>query len=108
MGRLLTKKGHTVAFAEDGEEFLKAMQAKGGAVTASAAMVPSSSGGLSPTGSAALDGFAHFDVILIDRHMPKLEGPEAIRLTGLISNVMAYHPFYHSIMCAAERLPAPR
>ena len=52
MGRLLTKKGHDVAFAEDGQEFLKIIE-----------------------DSAAKP----FDVVLIDRHMPKLEGPAATR-----------------------------
>ena len=52
MGRVLTKKGHAVSFAEDGEEFLKVMEN-------------------SPANA--------FDVVLIDRHMPKLDGPEATR-----------------------------
>ena len=52
MGRVLTKKGHAVSFAEDGEEFLKVMEN-------------------SPANA--------FDVVLIDRHMPKLDGPDATR-----------------------------
>ena len=52
MGRLLSKKGHTVSFAEDGEEFMGVLEDRIG----------------NP-----------FDVVLIDRHMPKLDGPTATR-----------------------------
>ena len=63
MSRLLATKGHRVSFAADGEEFLKVMQST-----------------LKPLGrSSSPQAFAQFDVVLIDRHMPKMEGPEAIR-----------------------------
>ena len=52
MGRLLSKKGHTVSFAEDGKQF---MEVVGGRI-----------------GNP-------FDVVLIDLHMPKLDGPTATR-----------------------------
>ena len=62
MGRLLGKKGHKVSFAEDGEEFIKVME----------------------------DSVANaFDVVLIDRHMPKLDGPDATRWVHFMVFVMS-------------------
>ena len=63
MGRLLMKKGHRVSFAEDGEDFIRTV--------CTATKVISS--------VAEVGAFAVFDVVLVDRHMPKLEGPEATR-----------------------------
>ena len=63
MSRLLATKGHRVSLAADGEEFLKVMQS---------AVQPANR-------FASPKVFVHFDVVLIDRHMPKLEGPEAIK-----------------------------
>ena len=49
-GRVLSTRGHKIAFAEDGEEFLEIMA-----------------------------GFSAFDVVLMDRCMPRLDGPSATK-----------------------------
>ena len=72
MGRVLIKKGHTVAFAEDGEEFMKAIQSTGGDTKEASGKA---SGGTAPSAPA----FVQFDLVLIDRHMPKLDGPDATK-----------------------------
>ena len=67
MGRVLTQEGHQVSFACDGLEFLDVMRGATGL----------------PLGSYS---FVTFDVVLIDRHMPKLDGPEATRwVSGRVS-----------------------
>ena len=50
VGRILRMRGHKVAFAGDGEEFLEIMA-----------------------------GFSAFDVVLMDRCMPRLDGPGATK-----------------------------
>ena len=72
---MLTKKGHKVAFAVDGEDFLKVMRVDDGGEDA----VGGGCGGALHLTASSKQAFAAFDVVLIDRHMPKLEGPEAIR-----------------------------
>ena len=56
MGRMLTKNRHTVVFAVDGEELFKSIAPENELCT-----------------------FAAFDVVLLDRFTPKVEGPEATR-----------------------------
>ena len=68
MGRFLMKKGHNVSFADDAEELLRKLQT-------SKAFVGSSKS----TAVALAAAVASFDAILVDRHLGKLGGPEAIR-----------------------------
>ena len=70
MGRVLSKKGCIVSLASDGLEFLNTVQeasaARGGdSCDASSVNVPPA-----------------FDVVLMDRYMPRLEGPAATRWVG--------------------------
>ena len=72
MARFLLKKGFVVSFADDGEEFLKVLQA-------SRAPPGSGSGGVGGSKYAAAASAVPFEAILVDRHLANLEGPEAIR-----------------------------
>ena len=81
MGRLFSQHGHTVSFAGDGEEFLAMMHGAD----------PRSKGTRGAEGAGAMGKIAPatvsvtFDAILMDRHMPHIEGPDAARcvLCGL-------------------------
>ena len=61
MGRILNKAGHSVIFSDDGEEVVRVMAASRGVAKS----------GLPP--------FSSVDVVLMDRNMPNLDGPEAAR-----------------------------
>ena len=105
MGRLLIQRGHTVAFAGDGLEFMAIIQgtappqgaaaagsAAAGSAAGSAAGATGGAGGVGSGGGAGGVGAtgnkvvpaaatvsASYDAILMDRHMPQLEGPDAAR-----------------------------
>ena len=81
MGRLLSQEGHTVSFADNGKEFLAIM---GGADPGAGAVISAvGSKGQGKVAPATVSG--RFDAILMDRHMPHIEGPDAARcvLCGL-------------------------
>ena len=80
MGRLLSQQGHTVSFANNGKEFLDIMHGTAPWASSGAAAGYSGAGGdkgRSKVAPAAVS--VSFDAILMDRHMPHLEGPEATR-----------------------------
>ena len=75
MGRLLSQLGHTVSFACDGKEFLALMHGAGpGALATVAGGAAGGTGKIAPSTVSM-----SFDAILMDRHMPNLEGPDAAR-----------------------------
>ena len=95
MGRLLSQKGHTVSFADDGKAFLDIMHgtalgvmtgadAIGGVgvaeVLADVNTVGNNVGKSKGKGKVAPATFSvRFDAILMDRQMPNRDGPEATR-----------------------------
>ena len=81
MGRLLTQRGHTVSFACDGTEFVATMLGEDPAsILVAGAAVPAAVSAGGGKGRVAPSNISvSFDAILIDRHMPNLEGPEAVR-----------------------------
>ena len=89
MGRALGQRGHKVSFAEDGEEFLEVcnnlkfcfpmIRHPVMLSLANYSLVLARCFLHSFCLSQTMQGFSGFDVVLMDRYMPRLEGPEAIR-----------------------------
>ena len=81
MARFLMKKGFVVSFADDGEEFLKVLQAS--------RVPPGNNNGGGGSKYAAAASAVPFEAILVDRHLAKLEGPEAIRWDSTLNSLLS-------------------
>ena len=76
MGRVLANEGHTVSFACDGVEFLQVLRGNSDEGDEKDEEDDDFTLARAPLlGKRSVV----FDAVLIDRHMPKLDGPEAVR-----------------------------
>ena len=77
LGRLLRDTGHTVTSVCDGAELLEifSLSSPSQQVKPNDAFNAASGG----SSSRSLTYAGSFDVVLVDRYMPKLEGPTAVR-----------------------------
>ena len=79
LGRLLRNAGHTVTSVGDGDELLGIFSFSPSSLSQRLKPIDAAIGDASDVAARMLSRAESFDAILVDRYMPKLEGPKAIR-----------------------------